>query len=184
MDAKVFRGKAVAWRWAAFLFWLSSLLCFVGALQSPIMRSEILMGLKKRSVYFLDSVSFFYEEGEWFLAALLFTFTFVFPLLKYAVLATNLSGRLLPYQVSLQKILDFINKWAMLDVFVVALIIINLKMTDSLILVTDLGRGTSYFAASVLLLTLCAFCSKRWLAFLGKECRAKALFQDAGKPEH
>ena len=85
-------------------------------------------------------------------------FSIVFPILKYLVLATKIIGIKLPGSGILHILLEIINKWAMLDVFVVSLLILSLKMDGhSMILWSGLGIGTTYFAASIVGLLVTTF---------------------------
>jgi uncharacterized paraquat-inducible protein A len=58
--------------------------------------------------------------------------------------------------------LDIINKWSMLDVFVVALVILNMKF-DSLIIVSKLESGTTLFAISVILMMVSSFIVRKYV---------------------
>jgi uncharacterized paraquat-inducible protein A len=71
--------------------------------------------------------------------------------LKYIFIAL----RLINVQFSQAKwvtyLIEIVNKWAMLDVFVVALIIVNMKF-HSILISASIEIGTTFFAISVLLL--------------------------------
>lgn len=128
---------------------------YILGLINPILGTSMFLGLKKQSVYLFDSVEYFYEEGELFIGTLLLIFTFIFPILKYIVVLLKIIGTKFRGSTAIDIFIEIINKWAMLDVFVVALIIINMKM-DSIIIVTKLKIGTTYFAASIVLLMICS----------------------------
>jgi uncharacterized paraquat-inducible protein A len=51
----------------------------------------------------------------------------------------------------------------MLDVFVVAVLILNLKM-DSDMVISEMQNGTLYFAISILLMMICSFINQRLLS--------------------
>lgn len=132
----------------------ASLVFFVLGLTTPIMKTAMFLGIRQQKIYLTNSIQYFYEEGEWFVGSLLLVFTIIFPILKYGITLLNIleinikKGRLIEYFT------EIISKWAMLDVFVVALVIINMKM-ESIIIVSKLQVGTTYFAVSILLLMLC-----------------------------
>ncbi|MGB0862879.1 MAG: paraquat-inducible protein A [Saprospiraceae bacterium] len=129
--------------------------CFVLGLINPILHSSMFLGLKTQDIYLFGSVEYFYEEGEWFIGSILLIFTFIFPILKYIVVFSKIIEKNFKGSRLLDVFIEIINKWAMLDVFVVALIIINMKMS-SIIIVSKLQIGTTYFAASVILLMTCS----------------------------
>jgi paraquat-inducible protein A len=94
------------------------------------------------------------KEGEYFLFALLAGFSILFPAVKL------LLGLLLWYgaaepsrQGSWLRWLDFIGRWSMLDVFVVALIVVAVKV--SLIDDVELHGGLYAFTLAILLSMLC-----------------------------
>lgn len=142
--------------------YLASIVFFVLGMIHPIMSTTMFL-LSKKEIYLIDSVEFFFDEGELFIGLLILIFTFIFPILKYIYLGLKLIGIQFKGSKISAIIIDIINKWAMLDVFVVALIIINMKMNSALINST-LKAGASYFAASVLLLMVCSL----WIKYSEK----------------
>ena len=146
-----------------FILYFGSIVFFVLGMLHPIMGSRKLM-LIKEDIYLIGSVEYFYNEGELFLGTLILTFTFIFPILKYLYLGTKLIGVKFKGGKFAEIFIDIINKWAMLDVFVVALIIINMKM-NSFIIKSTVKAGTTYFAISILLLMICSL----WLKYTEKQ---------------
>ncbi|MCH2043194.1 MAG: paraquat-inducible protein A [Saprospiraceae bacterium] len=144
---------------AAIPIYLASLVFFVLGLMYPIMQTEIAMGLlSSTDIYLTSSVTLLFEKNEYFLGVIILLFSIVFPILKYLVLATKIIGIKLPGSGILHILLEIINKWAMLDVFVVSLLILSLKMDGhSMILWSGLGIGTTYFAASIVGLLVTTF---------------------------
>ncbi|MEM7101639.1 MAG: paraquat-inducible protein A [Bacteroidota bacterium] len=138
------------------IIYLTSIVFFVLGLTHPIMATDTLFGLKRESIFLVSSIEYFFDKGDWFVGSILLFFTLIFPILKYLFLGTQLLNFRFPNKGPLITALELINKWAMLDVFVVALIIINMKF-DSVLIVTTLKAGTTYFALSVLLLMVCSF---------------------------
>ncbi len=118
--------------------------------------------LKTDYVYLSSSFRFFFNKGEFFVGFLLLFFTIIFPLIKYFFLFITLSGRRLPKHEFMSTALDIINKWSMLDVFVVSLLILNMKF-DSDIIVSKLGSGTTLFAISIVLMMVASLIAKRSL---------------------
>ena len=138
------------------IIYLTSITFFILGLIHPIMGTKLFLRIAREDVYLLGSVQTFFDQGEWFLGSIILVFTFILPIGKYIFLGLRLLGVVLPQQKAVSYGMEIINKWAMLDVFVVAVFILNLKF-DSLIIVTSLKAGTTYFALSILLLMTCSF---------------------------
>lgn len=146
----------------ALVFFLASLVFFVLGLLYPVMSSDIMMGwVQEKQVYLIDSVRLLWDKGELFLGWLILLFSIVFPILKYIVVGLKVLHVPYPGHQRIGALLDVINKWAMLDVFVVALIIINMKTGHSLVFSMNVEVGLNYFAASIVLLMLCNWILKR-----------------------
>ena len=111
--------------------------------------------LEEESMRLVDSIDYFWEEGDVFLALVILTFTIVFPIIKYLDLSIRLAApQLLPKKVV--SILKDLDKWSMLDVFLVALLILNFKLDTSLITM-KLEVGTSFIAVSVIFRMVASF---------------------------
>src|SRR4051812_47196829 len=114
---------------AIILFCVSVLFFFIG-FQFPLLQSGISIGpftIKKDYVYLGSSFKYFFDKGELFIGFVLLFFTIIFPILKYIFIAMTLAGYQLPRHSMMASALEIINKWAMLDVFVVAVLILNMK---------------------------------------------------------
>ena|SRR5690349_1493359 len=147
----------------AFTFLLTSIFFFVLGLLHPIMETGYGIGpirLSREYIYLGTSFQYFLDKGEWFVGVLLLFFTIIFPIIKYIFLLLTMAGTRLPRHTVTATILEVINKWAMLDVFVVALLIMNLKF-DADIITSKLHIGTTYFAVSVVLMMICSFITGR-----------------------
>ncbi len=144
---------------------LSSLLFFIMGFLFPLLQTGYGIGplvLKREYIYLYSSFRFFFDKGEAFIGFLLLFFTILFPVCKYIFLFLTLSGRRLPRHRYLNTALEVINKWAMLDVFVVAVLILNMKF-DSQIIVSKLEHGTTLFAISVVLMMISSLVAGKWL---------------------
>lgn len=119
--------------------------------------------IKSDSVYLHTSFNYFFEKGEVFIGFLLLFFTIIFPVLKYIFIFLTLLGKKFPRHGAVATVLEIINKWSMLDVFVVAVLLLNLKF-DTRIIVSRLGSGTTLFAISVLLLMISSLITKKIVA--------------------
>jgi uncharacterized paraquat-inducible protein A len=153
-------------RRTALVVLLVSLLFFGLGFLFPLFGTGYGLGpirIYQENVYLFTSFSYFFNKGEVFIGALLLTFTVIFPAIKYIFLFVTLGGIRFPKHRYISIALEIVNKWAMLDVFVVALIILNLKF-DSNIIVTRLDNGTNLFAISVILLMTASFLTGKWSA--------------------
>ena len=119
--------------------------------------------LKTEQIYLSTSFRYFFDKGALFIGLLLLFFTIIFPILKYIFLLLTLLGQRFPRHHYVSTVLEIINKWSMLDVFVVAVLILNMKF-DSTFIISKLGSGTTLFAISVVLLMTSSFIARKIIA--------------------
>ena len=127
---------------------------FVLGMMYPLMQTGYGIGpitLRQEKIYLISSFSYFFNQGEVFIGLILLFFTIIFPVIKYLFLFYVLAEHKLPAQKSVTNLLEIINKWSMLDVFVVAVLILNMKFSSEII-ISRLEAGTSLFAISIVLL--------------------------------
>ena len=147
----------------ALLLLAASVLFFIMGFLFPILQTGYGIGpirLRVDHIYLSSSFRYFFNKGESFVALLLLFFTIIFPVIKYIFLLATLLGRRFPRHNFISTALEIINKWAMLDVFVVALLILNMKF-DYNIIVSKLESGTTLFAISVVLLMICSLVARK-----------------------
>ena len=129
---------------AAFL--LASIVLYILGLSYPLMSTKYqVMGFQIRSqeVTLFDSVRMFWQSSDYLIAGIILVFTFIFPILKYIELVLRLAtGK--PF-LKLQSV----DKWNMIDVFLVAMLLLNFKM-NSRFIVMRLEMGTNFIALAVL----------------------------------
>jgi paraquat-inducible protein A len=143
----------------ALVILLASLLFFILGFLYPILQTGFQIGpftLKKEFVYLGSSFNYFFNNGEVFIGIILLLFTIIFPAFKFIFLILTISGKKINPHPSLILVLEIINKWAMLDVFVVAVLILNMKF-DSKIIISKLEIGITLFAISVVLMMTAGF---------------------------
>ncbi|MDX9770448.1 MAG: paraquat-inducible protein A [Tenuifilaceae bacterium] len=132
--------------------WVASVGSYIMGLYMPLMvtRSQILgFTIKRQEVGLFDSIKLFCNGNELALAIVIFAFTIVLPIAKYIELLYRISVHThTPSHYS--RVLQALDKWSMLDVFVVALLIMNFKLNSSII-VMELMGGTTYLAISIVL---------------------------------
>ena len=92
----------------------------------PVMTTRTFLGAKEDTI--LSGVVYFWQTGDWALAAIVFIASFLVPLFKLsalmvlAFLAQRRSDWARPQRTRIYWIVEFIGRWSMLDVFVVALL--------------------------------------------------------------
>lgn len=145
----------------AIILYFTSIIFFVLGLINPILENSFLVGLSRKSIYLLSSIQYFFDEKEYFIGVLILTFTFIFPIFKYIFIAFRFINIKFSQTKWVVYLIEIINKWAMLDVFVVALIIVNMKF-NSLIISASIEIGTTFFAISVLLLMFASWILKKY----------------------
>src|ERR1041385_2323138 len=97
-------------------------------LSMPLMNVEKMI-FWKNDYSVLTGITGLYNEGEYFLSAILFLFCLVFPIVKLVTLWCLWQFKC--GDALREKILDwlgFLGKWSMLDVFVVAILIVAVKL--------------------------------------------------------
>lgn len=131
---------------------VSSLGLFILGLWYPLMATkQKLFGftIDYQEIRLLDSIGIFFKGGDWLLASVILIFTVLFPILKYADLSIRLlKPELFPAAVS--NVLQLLDRWSMLDVFIVAILLLNAKLDSNLIVMT-VKQGTTFIALSVIL---------------------------------
>jgi uncharacterized paraquat-inducible protein A len=123
-----------------------SILFFVLGVSFPLLSTkQKILGivLDYQEVNLFDSIRMFYNDKEYLLAAVILVFTFIFPVFKYIELIT----RMILNKTS--QALQNLDKWNMLDVFLVALLLLNFKISSNII-VMQLKVGTTFIALAVI----------------------------------
>ena len=91
-----------------------------------------------------DSIEMFFKSKEYFLAGVILTFTFIIPVAKYIeLIVRTISNK------ESSPAIQHLDKWNMLDVFLVALLLLNFKMNSKFI-VMQLRIGTTFIALAVI----------------------------------
>jgi paraquat-inducible protein A len=130
---------------------IASISFFVLGLTYPILvtKQQVLgITLKYQSVKLFDSVKIFYESNDYLLAGIIFLFTIILPIIKFIELSNRIFT-IFDIPKNIKNILHLLDKWSMLDVFLVALLLLNFKI-DSNIIVMKLKIGTTFIAISII----------------------------------
>jgi paraquat-inducible protein A len=126
---------------------ITSIIFFALGLYYPIITTKhqiIGFTLDYQEIRLIDSVIMFYESSDFLLASIIFIFTIILPIIKYLELFFRIKSQ------KKSTFLSELDKWSMIDVFLVALLLLNFKM-DSNIIVMQLKLGTQFIAISVIL---------------------------------
>jgi uncharacterized paraquat-inducible protein A len=122
-----------------------SIAFFALGMYFPILstHTKVVFAFGYKEINIFDSVKMFFVDREYFLAAVILLFTFIMPLAKYIELIIRILKN------TSSKTLQNLDKWNMLDVFLVALLLLNFKM-QSKIMVMELKIGTTFIALAVI----------------------------------
>lgn len=154
---------------AISLLLIAALVLFTVGVTAPLMTLEKLYFFEN-SVSMLSALKQLFDKGEWLLFTIIGLFSVCLPFIKIISLLAILH---IPHQgdSALDKLLSWIErwgKWSMLDVFVVALLLVSVKL-GALAKVT-VHYGLYAFAASVVITLVVSF----WIDRLARK-------RDAGK---
>jgi paraquat-inducible protein A len=135
---------------------LAALILYVPANVYPITRMYMYGGYSESTVW--DGVVMLMRSDQWLVAVIVFLASMVIPLMKLAglfalVVTTGTRwGRRLRARTQLYKFIDAIGPWAMLDVFLLAVLVALVKL--SIWAKILLGPGLLAFTAVVVLTML------------------------------
>ncbi len=129
---------------------LVALACLVVGLTAPLLTLEK-MYFFENTVSLLSTIKELFEQGEWFLFVIIGFFSLCVPLLKITslLLILNLSYPKGSFLDNVLHVIEIIGKWSMLDVFVVALLLVSVKL--GALAKVEVHYGLYAFALSVLL---------------------------------
>ncbi len=147
-------------------FTLAALILYIPANIYPILRMNFYGAYSESTVW--DGCVSLFRQGQWPVAAVVFLASIVIPLCKligllYLVATTKYgSTRLQQQRTWIYKIIDQVGPWAMLDVFLLAILVALVKLRE---LATVLpGPGLVAFTAMVVLTILASNSfDSRWI---------------------
>lgn len=133
---------------------LTSLVLFFVSQFFPFLTLEI--GSQSQTVTIVDGFWALMERGNWILASLVITTTFLFPLFEiFAFLYLLIPYRLnrhLPGQHLVLRWLVQLQSWSMLEVFLLSVVVASVKMADMAVLHLEVGAYTLFLLVGVLIL--------------------------------
>ena len=145
-----------------FILVIIAFAAYLVSLFSPLITVNKLLFFSD-TVTFISILSTLFENEELALLLIIFVFTIVLPTLKFLLLInTGLKPANLQTKTKSIAVLEQISKWAMLDVFIAALIIVIVKL--GILSSANTHYGLYLFIASVLLSMLCSQTQRYWLS--------------------
>ncbi|MEO0035252.1 MAG: hypothetical protein RLZZ501_1275 [Pseudomonadota bacterium] len=138
---------------------VAAMILYLPANLLPMMETRSLFTQTQDTI--LSGVVYFWTTGSAGLAVLIFAFSILIPILKMAALATLVISvrtgrpRSRRQRMTLFRVIEFVGRWSMLDVFVVTLMV-GLVRFGSLAVVKA-GPAAAAFGAVVVLTMLAAF---------------------------
>lgn len=146
---------SLQWVWA---FWLTGLMAYIPANLYPMLETQTLTGTQKGTI--VGGAIQIAHHGDWGIAAIVLIASVAIPVAKFAAIAylalTVQRGSVtgLHQKQHLYEVVEFIGRWSMIDVFVVAILsaLVQLSVVASI----HPGPAALTFALSVIFTMLSA----------------------------
>lgn len=144
------KPDSIARTWALLI---AAAILYIPANALPIMETSSMFGSQSDTI--LSGVAFLWVSGSWPLATVVFVASILVPMLKLIALTWLLisvqrgSGRNPMQSTRLYRLVEFIGRWSMLDIYVVTLLVALVQL-KSLALIKA-GPGALAFGAVVVL---------------------------------
>ncbi len=141
----------------SWAFLIAAAILYIPANLMPVMRTSTLLGGAEDNTI-LSGVVELWNSGAWDLAVIVFTASIAVPLMKMACLSLLLlstrqrSARWQRERTRIYRMVEFIGRWSMLDVFVVALLLSLVRF--GVLAEVRAGPGIVAFCAVVVLTML------------------------------
>ncbi len=131
-----------------FLLIIASIALLFLGLHEPVLTVRKLW--EKNTFTIITGIENLWKENYHFLAIIVFFFSIIFPFTKLAALLLIWFVKMTERQRKwILSCLEFLGKWSMLDVFVVAIVIVSVKL--GALASAKAEVGIYYFGASILL---------------------------------
>jgi len=104
---------------------------------------QLIFKFNYQEMNIFQSIVMFFEAKEYFLAGVILVFTIIIPVVEYIRL------NLILFLDKKGDKMRHLDKWNMLDVFLVALLLLNFKMNSNFI-VMQIKIGTTFIALAVI----------------------------------
>jgi len=135
------------------LMLLATSVLFIIGMLAPMIHIQKFIFIKN-TFSIVSGISQLFSEGQWFLFIIIGLFSLVLPIIKLVILFI-LTGHYSENSQSMHKHLHWMHvygKWSMLDVFVVALLVVSVKL--GAIANIEMRYGLYAFAAAVILMMI------------------------------
>jgi len=141
---------SIARTWALLI---TAMILYIPANVLPMMHTSSLFGSQSDTI--MSGVVYFWTSGSWYLALIIFFASIMVPMLKMIALVLLLvttqrrSRWQLQQRTKLYRVVEFVGRWSMLDIYVVA-VIVALVQLQALATITP-GPGAIAFGGVVVL---------------------------------
>ncbi len=136
-------------------FTLAALALFVPANLYPFMTMKYSGHYQNATIW--DGISSLFESGMWITGGIVFMASIIIPLFKLLALLFVIITKLLniagAQRASLLILVDFIGRWSMLDIFIVAIMVALVKFGSFATVKADVA---SYMLGGVVIFTMLA----------------------------
>jgi len=149
------RHNMIQRTWALLI---AATICYIPANLLPVMGTTTPTYAEKDTI--MSGVVLLYAHGSWPLALIVFIASVMIPMAKIAALAYLLisvqfrSIRNREERIRLYRVVEFVGRWSMLDVFVVTFVVALVQLQP--LMSVEPGAGVLFFAAVVVLTMLAA----------------------------
>ncbi len=149
------RHNAVQRTWALII---AAAVCYIPANLMPVMLTNTMTSVEEDTI--ISGAVLLYETGSWHLSLIVLIASVVIPLAKLAALAYLLiavqrrMGGDRHGRSRLYRLLEFVGRWSMLDVFVITFTVALIQLEP--LMSIKPGAGVLFFAAVVVLTMIAA----------------------------
>lgn len=148
-------------QYGLFILWLSVLACFILGISLPIATVE-------KFIFFENEFSLIHSMIELasnpsqqniFLLLIIGIFTFIFPMAKFVTMFLQIKHYDKNWQNKMTRLVETIGHFSMLDVFIIALMVLLLKLR--VLVDVIIHSGFYWFSASIILSIVLSFTIKK-----------------------
>lgn len=136
-------------RIALYFAGITASVFYIIGLHEAVFHSTQFM-LFEEEMTLVDSVLAFFYANEYFLGVIIIVFTLLFPVIKFIYMYWGLLATPGKAAHRINKVLSILGKYSMLDVFVIALLLLNMKF-ESAVIDMELRSGMIFFSLSILI---------------------------------
>ena len=132
---------------------VSGFIIYIASLYLPILSIQELY-IFENEITILSTLTILLNEREWLLYCVILIFAIILPISKYILLfACSVQKLSSKNSQFINDILGIISKWAMLDVFIVAVFIASIKL--KMLTTAQSLPGLYFFVTSIIISIIC-----------------------------